>query len=138
MVDRRDALEERFPSIEVVRRVPPHPRGTAAGGLAAFQDLAFGVTGPATGLLADHFGPGVVFLIGGLSASLGFALAIMRARGDREPVRISSGALERAASSTDVPPGASIPIALAEGPTAGEPVPMPLSHASEPASKRRP
>jgi MFS family permease len=56
-----------FPAMgmEVVRRVPPHLRG-AAGGLAAFQDLAFGLTGPATGLLADRFGYSVVFLIAGL------------------------------------------------------------------------
>jgi len=74
-----------FPTmgIEVVRRVPPHLRGTAAGGLAAFQDLAFGVTGPATGLLADRFGDNVVFLIGGLAASFGFALVVAIARKDR-------------------------------------------------------
>ena len=73
-----------FPTmgIEVVRRVPPHLRGTAAGGLAAFQDLAFGLTGPVTGLLADRFGYGVVFLIGGLAASLGFALVVAIARQD--------------------------------------------------------
>ena len=74
-----------FPTmgIEVVRRVPPHLRGTAAGGLAAFQDLAFGITGPGTGLLADHFGYAVVFLIGGLAASLGFAMVMNIAREDR-------------------------------------------------------
>ena len=74
-----------FPTmgIEVVRRIPPNMRGTAAGGLAAFQDLAFGVTGPVTGLLADRFGYSVVFLIGGLAASAGFALVIAIAREDR-------------------------------------------------------
>ena len=75
-----------FPAmgIEVVRRVPPHLRGTASGGFAAFQDLAYGLTGPVTGLLADRFGYGVVFLIGGLAASLGFALVIAIARQVRE------------------------------------------------------
>jgi MFS family permease len=75
-----------FPTmgIEVVRRVPAHLRGSAAGGLAAFQDLALGLTGPVTGLLADRFGYGVVFLIGGLAASLGFAQVIAIAREDRK------------------------------------------------------
>ena len=75
-----------FPAMgmEVVRRIPPHLRGTAAGGLAAFQDLAFGITGPATGLLADRFGYAVVFLIGGLAASLGFAMVLAVARTDRQ------------------------------------------------------
>jgi MFS family permease len=74
-----------FPAmgIEVVRRIPPHLRGTAMGGLAAFQDLAYGGTGPVTGLLADRFGYSSVFLIGGLAASLGFALVIAIARKDR-------------------------------------------------------
>ena len=74
-----------FPAmgVEAVRRIPPHLRGTAIGGFAAFQDLAYGVTGPATGLLADRFGYGVVFLIGGLAATLGFALVIAVARKDR-------------------------------------------------------
>ena len=37
----------------------------------------------ATGLLADRFGYGIVFLIGGLAASLGFALVIAIARKDK-------------------------------------------------------
>ena len=81
-----------FPAmgIEMVRRIPPHLRGTAMGGLAAFQDLAFGGTGPITGLLADRFGYGVVFLVGGLAASLGVALVIAIARTDRRQAAIPS------------------------------------------------
>ena len=75
-----------FPAmgIEVVQRVPPHLRGSAAGGLAAFQDLAFGVTGPLAGLLADRFGYGAVFLFGGVAASFGVALVLAIARKDAE------------------------------------------------------
>ena len=71
---------ERLTSDDIV---PPHLRGTASGGLAAFQDLAFGLTGPTTGLLADRFGYSVVFLIGGLAASLGVGLVIALSRANR-------------------------------------------------------
>jgi MFS family permease len=77
-----------FPAmgVEVIRRIPSHLRGTAMGGFAAFQDLAYGVTGPVTGLLADRFGYSVVFLIGGLAASFGFALVVAIARVDRQQI----------------------------------------------------
>ena len=71
--------------IEVVRRIAPHLRGTAAGGFTAFQDLAYGLTGPVAGLLADRFGYAVVFLIGGLAATLGFTMVLALARQDRAP-----------------------------------------------------
>ena len=71
-----------FPSMgrEVVQRVPPQLRATAVGGFAGFQDLAYGVTGPAAGLVADHFGYAEVFLIGGVAACLGLVVAILAHR----------------------------------------------------------
>jgi MFS family permease len=76
-----------FPAMgsEVVKRVPPQLRGTAIGAFAAFQDLAYGATGPVVGLLADSTGYSSVFLIGGLAATLGLWMAIrahQRARAD--------------------------------------------------------
>jgi MFS family permease len=67
-----------FPAMgsEVVKQVPPHLRGTAVGGFAAFQDLAYGATGPLVGILADSSGYSPVFLIGGLAATLGLWMAI--------------------------------------------------------------
>ncbi|MPS26255.1 arabinose transporter [Pigmentiphaga sp.] len=67
-----------FPAmgLEAVRRVPMHLRGTAIGGFAAFQDLAYGVTGPLAGWIADHFGHAQVFLVGGMAAALGAAITM--------------------------------------------------------------
>jgi len=67
-----------FPSMgsEVVKQMPPQLRGTAIGAFAAFQDLAYGATGPLVGLLADSTGYLPVFLIGGLAATLGLWMAI--------------------------------------------------------------
>ena len=74
-----------FPAmgIEVVRRVPAHLRGTAAGGLAMFQDLALGATGPVTGVIADRLGYSTVFLAGGLAAGMSFLVVVAIARSDR-------------------------------------------------------
>lgn len=66
----------------VVRQVPPHLRSTAVGGFAGFQDVAYGLTGPVAGLLADHVGYPPVFLVGATAAILGIATA---ARADRRP-----------------------------------------------------
>lgn len=60
---------------EVVRLVEPHLRGTALGGFSAFQDIAYALTGPFVGLLADQAGYGSVFLIGGIAAAIGFVIA---------------------------------------------------------------
>jgi MFS family permease len=67
-----------FPAMgsEVIKQVPPHLRGTAVGGFVAFQDLAYGATGPLLGALADSSGYSAVFLIGGLAATLGLWMVI--------------------------------------------------------------
>ncbi|KAA0579358.1 MFS transporter [Azospirillum sp. Sh1] len=79
-----------FPAMgrEVVHLVEPHLRATALGAFAAFQDVAYGLTGPVAGLLADRAGYGSVFLLGGTAAAAGFltALSMRRPRiaaGDR-------------------------------------------------------
>jgi MFS family permease len=66
-----------FPAMgrEVVHRVQPHLRGTALGAFSAFQDLAYGLTGPLAGLLADRAGYGSVFLVGGVAAVAGLLIA---------------------------------------------------------------
>ncbi|MBJ3504292.1 MFS transporter, partial [Salmonella enterica subsp. enterica serovar Kentucky] len=65
-----------FPSLggEVVRRVPPEVRGTALGVWSAFQDLAYGFTGPIAGLLTPFIGYQQVFLLAAACALLGAAV----------------------------------------------------------------
>ncbi|WP_295987863.1 MFS transporter [uncultured Variovorax sp.] len=78
-----------FPAMgrEVVHLVQPHLRGTALGGFSAFQDLAYGLTGPLAGLLADRAGYRGVFLAGAAAAAAGLAIAISlrRARQGSRP-----------------------------------------------------
>ncbi|RWR26535.1 MFS transporter [Sinirhodobacter populi] len=68
-----------FPAMgrEVVHLVQPQLRGTALGGFTAFQDLAYGLTGPLAGFLADRAGYGGVFLVGGIAAGTGFLIALV-------------------------------------------------------------
>lgn len=67
-----------FPAMgrEVVHLVEPGLRGTALGGYAAFQDLAYGLTGPLAGLVADRAGYSSVFLIGAAAALTGLLIAV--------------------------------------------------------------
>lgn len=71
-----------FPAMgrEVVHLVKPHLRGTALGAFTAFQDLAYGLTGPLAGLLANSAGYGSVFLSGGITASVGLVIALLLRR----------------------------------------------------------
>ncbi|MDM0074827.1 MFS transporter [Variovorax sp. J2P1-59] len=79
-----------FPAmgLEAVKRVSAHLRGTAIGGFAAFQDLAYGATGPMAGWIADHFGHSRVFMVGGLAASIALLLT-WRLRQDGSAERAS-------------------------------------------------
>lgn len=71
-----------FPAMgrEVVHLVAPHLRGTALGGFSAFQDVAYGLTGPLAGILADRAGYDSVFLVGSTTAAFGFLIAVMLCR----------------------------------------------------------
>jgi MFS family permease len=73
-----------FPAlgVEALKRVLPANRGSAMGAFVAFLDIAYGVAGPAAGLVAGLFGYAAVYLLGAASAILGAAL-VATARGPR-------------------------------------------------------
>ena len=67
-----------FPAlgVEALKRVLPANRGSAMGAFVAFLDIAYGIAGPAAGLVAGLFGYAAVYLLGAASAVLGAALAV--------------------------------------------------------------
>jgi len=65
-----------FPAlgVEALKRVLPANRGSAMGAFVAFLDIAYGLSGPAAGMIAGHFGYAAVYLFGAGCALLGAAL----------------------------------------------------------------
>jgi predicted MFS family arabinose efflux permease len=68
-----------FPAlgVEALKRVPPANRGSAMGAFVAFLDIAYGLAGPAAGIVAGRFGYGAVYLLGAGCALAG-ALLVRR------------------------------------------------------------
>lgn len=64
-----------YPAVgtEVVKTVAPQMRGTALGGYSAFQDIAYGVTGPLAGMVVATLGYRGIYLI----AAMGVLIALM-------------------------------------------------------------
>jgi predicted MFS family arabinose efflux permease len=71
-----------FPAlgVEALKRVLPANRGSAMGAFVAFLDIAYGLSGPAAGVIAGQFGYAAVYLFGAACALIGVALAAAAAR----------------------------------------------------------
>ena len=67
-----------FPAlgVEALKRVTPANRGSAMGAFVAFLDIAYGISGPAAGIIAGHFGYAAVYLFGAVCALIGAALVL--------------------------------------------------------------
>jgi MFS family permease len=67
-----------FPAlgVEALKRVLPANRGSAMGAFVAFLDIAYGLSGPAAGLIAGQFGYAAVYLFGAVCALLGATLVV--------------------------------------------------------------
>ena len=67
-----------FPAlgVEALKRVLPANRGSAMGAFVAFLDIAYGLSGPAAGVIAGQFGYAAVYLFGAVCALLGAALVV--------------------------------------------------------------
>ena len=67
-----------FPAlgVEALKRVTPANRGSAMGAFVAFLDIAYGISGPAAGIIAGHFGYAAVYLFGAICALIGAALVL--------------------------------------------------------------
>ena len=65
-----------FPAlgVEALKRVLPANRGSAMGAFVAFLDIAYGISGPAAGVIAGQFGYAAVYLFGAFCALIGAAL----------------------------------------------------------------
>ena len=68
-----------FPAlgVEALKRVLPANRGSAMGAFVAFLDIAYGIAGPAAGLVAGQFGYAAVYLLGAASAVLGMGVTLI-------------------------------------------------------------
>jgi MFS family permease len=67
-----------FPAlgVEALKRVLPANRGSAMGAFVAFLDIAYGLSGPAAGVIAGQFGYAAVYLFGAACALVGGALVV--------------------------------------------------------------
>lgn len=71
-----------FPAlgIEAMKRVPPTSRGLVVGVFSAFQDVAFGLTGPLTGFIVIIFGYRSAFAAGAVSAVIAMTILLLVAK----------------------------------------------------------